>query len=506
MIDGETIAYQYDSLNRLISAAGNGWSQTMTYDGFGNLIARAGAQQMNTPADPNTNRLTGYSYDANGNQLSNSATYDAENRIVQANSGLIMYGYDAQNKRIWQGTCTLGFNCAQGVINVDTVTMFGADGRQAGTFSPQVTWTNNSQQVAITFVVVSRRAYFGGKLVAQWNGSYMQSAVQDRLGSVGKYYPYGEDRTGNPPNDTVKFATYTRDSGTGLDYADQRYYASTFGRFMTPDPLSGSAQDPSTWNRYSYTVSDPINLLDPTGLVPCGGQISQSGAVFTADVYDCIGFLPPPTIIGGFPPDGFLYNTAVQIQNAIGALDPVQMAKDIRKGLCNSLPDARVITVGFDAGVIDPAGISFSLIINCRSGEISLSGAVSFEDVGIGTGGGISVTGGYAWNIGPDNNQIAGINTTAQATEPVIGPFGATIAAGANAPSFGNVSVDLSKGFVLVAGISISLASIAEIPQGGVGGSGTFFVQDIGNISSSANAFLFPLDVPIYGVKRTTCD
>ena len=65
----------------------------------------------------------------------------------------------------------------------------------------------------------------------------MLAAVQDRLGSVGKYYPYGEERGGgNPPNDQVKFATYTRDSGTGLDYADQRYYASTFGRFMTPDP------------------------------------------------------------------------------------------------------------------------------------------------------------------------------------------------------------------------------------------------------------------------------
>ncbi len=276
-LSAETVLYQYDSLNRLISAAGSGWTQTQTCDGFGNLTQRTGtgsaaSTTMTTAVNASTNRLSGYTYDANGNQLSNSAAYDAENRIVQANSGLIMYGYDAQNKRIWQGTCTLGINCGQGVINVDTVTMFGADGRQAGTFAPQVTWTNNSQQVAITFTVVSRRAYFGGKLVGQYNpglGANTLPAVQDRLGSVGKYYPYGEERN-SPPliNDQVKFATYTRDSGTGLDYADQRYYASTFGRFMTvdPSPSSNALTLPGNWNPYSYVGGDAINKTDPMGL------------------------------------------------------------------------------------------------------------------------------------------------------------------------------------------------------------------------------------------------
>ncbi len=42
---GETIIYQYDTLKRLISAAGSGdptgaWSQTFTYDGFGNLLQK----------------------------------------------------------------------------------------------------------------------------------------------------------------------------------------------------------------------------------------------------------------------------------------------------------------------------------------------------------------------------------------------------------------------------------------------------------------------------------
>ncbi|MEW5978838.1 MAG: hypothetical protein AB1898_23840 [Acidobacteriota bacterium] len=34
-------------------------------------------------------------------------------------------------------------------------------------------------------------------------------------------------------NDRDKFATYHRDNSTGLDYALNRYYGSTLGRFLT---------------------------------------------------------------------------------------------------------------------------------------------------------------------------------------------------------------------------------------------------------------------------------
>jgi RHS repeat-associated protein len=68
-------------------------------------------------------------------------------------------------------------------------------------------------------------------------------------------------------NDREKFATYTRDSYTGLDYANQRYFASTYGRFNTVDPgRSAKARSPLSWNRYSYTRGDPVNRMDPSGL------------------------------------------------------------------------------------------------------------------------------------------------------------------------------------------------------------------------------------------------
>ena len=243
--------YQYDSLNRLILEAGSGWTQTQGYNGFGNLTQRTGtgtgtaqSTTMSTPVNAATNRLSSYTYDNNGNQLSIGYVYDAENRIQFSNvsGGMVEYSYDAQNKRIWQGNCTLGLNCSQGIVSNDTITLFGVDGRLVATYQWTGAWNNTQNLAAITFVALTRRAYFGGKLVAESQSGLMLPAVQDRLGSVGRYYPYGEERN-SPPlgNDQVKFATYTRDSATGLDYADQRYYASSFGRFMPPDPYKHGA-------------------------------------------------------------------------------------------------------------------------------------------------------------------------------------------------------------------------------------------------------------------------
>ena len=99
----------------------------------------------------------------------------------------------------------------------------------------------------------------------------------DRLGSTnGKFYPYGEDKAGNPGNDAWKFATYFRDTVTGLDYADQRYYSNSLGRFTSADRYraSGGQVDPKSWNRYAYVNGDPITFYDPTGRDACTEEIT----------------------------------------------------------------------------------------------------------------------------------------------------------------------------------------------------------------------------------------
>ena len=86
------MTYQYDSLNRLLSAAGSGWAETYGYDGFGNLLSKT--PTLGTPpslsqaVNPANNQIVGQGYDANGNQYTapgfSGPTFDVENRIATA--------------------------------------------------------------------------------------------------------------------------------------------------------------------------------------------------------------------------------------------------------------------------------------------------------------------------------------------------------------------------------------------------------------------------------------
>jgi hypothetical protein len=53
-----------------------------------------------------------------------------------------------------------------------------------------------------------------------------------------------------------------------LDYFLARYYSSALAKFMSVDPSIASAKavQPQSWNRYSYTINNPSNYVDPDGL------------------------------------------------------------------------------------------------------------------------------------------------------------------------------------------------------------------------------------------------
>ncbi len=62
---------------------------------------------------------------------------------------------------------------------------------------------------------------------------------------------------------------YEYDPETGLSYAFARYYSPRLGRFLSTDPLGGSVGNLQSHNAYAYTLNNPMNLVDPSGLGPC---------------------------------------------------------------------------------------------------------------------------------------------------------------------------------------------------------------------------------------------
>jgi len=52
-----------------------------------------------------------------------------------------------------------------------------------------------------------------------------------------------------------------------------RYYNPATGRFMSRDPLDGSAKDPASLHKYLYADGDPVNGWDPTGRAAAFGYV-----------------------------------------------------------------------------------------------------------------------------------------------------------------------------------------------------------------------------------------
>ncbi len=85
------------------------------------------------------------------------------------------------------------------------------------------------------------------------------------------FLPYGTERVITDTLDnTYKFTGHERDAESGLDHTEYRKYASTTGRWLSPDSVRGNPSNPQTWNRYSYVAGNPTNFTDPHGAFLCG--------------------------------------------------------------------------------------------------------------------------------------------------------------------------------------------------------------------------------------------
>jgi RHS repeat-associated protein len=253
--------FTYDNVGKLITATGWGaWERKFDYDRQGNRTAVWGAVSGGNPLQNivigqangmTTNRIasvngTAFSYDASGNMTGDGArayTYDAVNRLVSVSEpGSESYGYDAGNRRVRK--------VVGGVVT-------------------HYVWEGNQ--------VIAEYERGGGATQSTGTRYYHQDRLSTRVITDGagavvgtmEHLPFGEEIGGSDEREKHKFTTYERD-GTGLDYAVNRHYDPQRGRFNQVDPLrmgASSLTDPQSLNLYSYVQNDPVNSVDPSGLL-----------------------------------------------------------------------------------------------------------------------------------------------------------------------------------------------------------------------------------------------
>ncbi len=280
---GYTTQYYYDDYNRLTGAYAGPipnwtWSRSYAHDPWGNITNLAGVTQnyaTNTSGAPATNRVIGdstgaaFGYDQAGNMTSApgwSYAYDGANRLNQASgpSGTSTYAFDGDGMRVKQTS-----NGGSPLLYV-----------RSSVLKQAVLEVNSTQGVYRAYI------YAGGKLLAErtpdgnlyWlhtNHLGNSSRMTDQNGTMvyrGEFDPYGNlvYEWGTAGLNTRKFTGYERDSNTGLDYANARMYGAGRGRFIQPDIKglgSADVRNPQTLNRYAYVNNDPVNFIDPGGML-----------------------------------------------------------------------------------------------------------------------------------------------------------------------------------------------------------------------------------------------
>ncbi len=303
----------YDNLHRLISLTRPGpVTTTFSYDRIGNVTGNG--EEGASGYVYNSNGLLAhavkavgtkkYAYDLCGNMVYRNGQalgYDPENRLASViKNGLAVatFGYSDDRERLWkQGTNTLQVWLdkvfeARGTTNLYHIF---AGTRRVATFSPAVKLPGASGNTDYHY-------YHGDHL-----GS--SSLITDATGAMAEHYEYtayGRERANGSaaPDGSHRFTGQILDQDTGLYYYGARYYDAVLARFVQPDTIIPSLWNPQSYNRYAYTLNNPLRYTDPSGQ----GPLDWVGSFFDYSGPTYLG--PGPNARPSYGPLPNIYNIA----------------------------------------------------------------------------------------------------------------------------------------------------------------------------------------------------
>ena len=236
-----------------------------------------------------------FAYDNNGNMTARTIAgvaygqkFDVENRLetVTVNGQTTRFVYDAEGNRLL-------------TIQPDGVKVY--------TSFPEFEETVDGSSV-------TKRSfyYLAGQLIAvrvdgtSANDDVYYYAYADHLGSIvawswtggtppvngylSRYEPFGGYRTrpdvaANPAISSRGFTGHRGNNAGEQDiqnlnliYMNARYYMPEIGRFISADTIVPEPEVPQSYNRYGYSINNPIRYTDPTGHMHDNGSQFGGGS------------------------------------------------------------------------------------------------------------------------------------------------------------------------------------------------------------------------------------
>jgi len=298
-----TTNYNYDTQDHLTSAAytaAAGGSapiqtdETYSYDPLANRTSSATTASYTYNANNQLTQAgsTSYTYDENGNTLSQtdannaantrSYRYDTDNRLTEvhdaSNAIIASYRYDPFGRRISktlnngsQSNTTYYFYSAEGLIaeadsNGQLTKSYGY--APGSTFSTNPLWMKvpaSGTQTAATYYTYQNDHLGTPMKLLNQSGVTVWSATYDAFGRA------TVDAASTVTNN-LRLPGQYYDAESGLHYNWNRYYEPSTGRYVTSDPIGllGGI------NIYVYVRGNSIRWSDSMGLMDCVSAIIKA--------------------------------------------------------------------------------------------------------------------------------------------------------------------------------------------------------------------------------------
>ena len=343
-------------------------------------------------------------YDGAGNVIQdtrNAYAYDPEGRLcaVEANptgsATYTQYIYDAEGRRVAKGSGTslsCGAPTTANGFTLSSQYLLDQSGNQASELGASGNWVHSN-------------IWEGGRLTGTYTSTGLHFAIADPLGTKRVQAVVTSSGTGAPELNCLSlpfgnnvgntllsncvavgsggtdatehhFTGKERDTESGNDYFGARYYASSMGRFMSPDPGPWQLENPQYLNMYNYALNNPLRYTDAEGETPQDRVLKaiqlttqnipyKSGGHSEATGLDCSGLVAdvwksdPDSVmnlsVNG--PGGGAANEASEFQNNGAG----QWSTDI-----NSAQPGDAIFFANDSGTIVHTGI----VVDIRDGKV----------------------------------------------------------------------------------------------------------------------------------------